>query len=347
MKIIPTRPFSMPAIYRIQCVCAVLLFSYSASYSSGQGTPGPAATAQQAPQHGPHHAPWNSEVASTREIHAGGAEIRIDFGPGSFDLASDQVVHWIQNAATAVSDYYGRFPVVSARILVLPAEDKRGVLRGTTWGDVGGFPAFTRMVIGQHTTEQDLTDDWTMTHELVHTAFPSLSDEHHWMEEGLATYVEPIARVQAGFLTPEKIWGDMVRDMPKGEPGPSDQGLDQTHTWAATYWGGALFCLDADVMIRERTGNRKGLQDALRAVVAAGGTIDKNWELTRALQIGDQATGTSVLSDLYAKASKSPVRVDLDQLWRRLGIRSEQGGISFDGHAPLAAVRLKITSPRP
>ncbi len=201
------------------------------------------------------------------------------------------------------------------------------------------------MVIGQHTTQQELTDDWTMTHEMVHMAFPSLSDEHHWMEEGLATYVEPVARVQAGFLTPQKIWGDMVRDMPKGEPGPSDQGLDQTHTWAATYWGGALFCLEADVTIRERTGNRKGLQDALRAVVAAGGTIDQNWELTRALEIGDKATGTSVLSDLYNKTSKTPTHFDLDQLWQRLGIRAEQGRIVFDDHAPLAAVRRKITSP--
>ena len=67
--------------------------------------------------------------------------------------------------------------------------------------------------------------DWTMTHEFVHTAFPSLPDDNHWMEEGLATYIEPIARVQAGFLTPEKIWGDMVRDMSKGEPGPGDRGL--------------------------------------------------------------------------------------------------------------------------
>ena len=294
-----------------------------------------------------HQPPWRSPVASSRQIHIGGASIQIDFGPGSFDLPPEQIVQWVRNAATAVATYYGRFPVASARIFIMPAADKSGVLRGTTWGDVGGSPAFSRMVIGQHTTQQELTDDWTMTHEMVHMAFPSLSDEHHWMEEGLATYIEPIARVQAGFLTPQKIWGDMLRDMPKGQPGPSDQGLDQTHTWAATYWGGALFCLEADVTIRERTGNRKGLQDALRAVVAAGGTIDQDWELTRALEIADKATGTSVLMDLYNKMGKTPTHVDLDQLWQRLGIRSEQGRIVFDDHAPLAAERRKITSPEP
>ena len=39
-----------------------------------------------------------------------------------------------------------------------------------------------------------------LVHELVHHGMPNLADEHHWMEEGLATYVEPIARAQAGEL---------------------------------------------------------------------------------------------------------------------------------------------------
>jgi hypothetical protein len=41
-----------------------------------------------------------------------------------------------------------------------------------------------------------------------------------------ATYVEPVARVEAGDLTAEKIWGDMLRDMPKGLPQKGDRGLD-------------------------------------------------------------------------------------------------------------------------
>jgi hypothetical protein len=42
----------------------------------------------------------------------------------------------------------------------------------------------------------------------------------------------------------------------RGEPGPGDGGLDDTDSWGRTYWGGALFCLLADVRFRERTGNR-------------------------------------------------------------------------------------------
>ena len=90
----------------------------------------------------------------------GGATIQIDFAPGSLDLPQDNVVQWIHNAATAVTTYYGRFPVATARVLVVPAPDRSGVLRGTTWGGVGGAAAFTRMVLGQHTTATG-ADRWT------------------------------------------------------------------------------------------------------------------------------------------------------------------------------------------
>ena len=83
----------------------------------------------------------------------------------------------------------------------------------------------------------------------------------------------------------------MMRDMHQGEPGAGDEGLDHTHSWGRTYWGGAMFCLVADVAIREKTHNRKGLRDALRAIVEHGGTIDQNWDLPKALAIGDAATG--------------------------------------------------------
>ena len=292
--------------------------------------------------HGP---PWNGPVAYSTVIHIGGGTIQVDFGPGGLDLPRAEVLRWIDTAGQAIASYYGKFPVTRARILVIPIAGERGVLTGTTWGDAGGLPAFTRMRLGQHTTAEDLLSDWTMTHELSHMAFPSLSDEHHWLEEGIATYIEPIARVQIGTLTPNQIWSDMHHDMRKGEPGPSDAGLDRTHTWASTYWGGALFCLVADVRIRQETRNRKGLQDALRGILAAGGTIDQNWPIAKALAIGDQATGTSVLTTLYKNMGEKSEFVDLDGLWKQLGVGIENGSFVLDDAAPLAQIRGKITAP--
>ncbi|MGA7350367.1 MAG: hypothetical protein WBX06_04370 [Acidobacteriaceae bacterium] len=287
--------------------------------------------------------PWRSPVASSQTFTIARSTLQVDFAPGSLDLPTPQIMQWVKDAASAVATYYGRFPVPRDRVLIVPAEDRHGVLQGTSWGDVGGFPAFTRMRLGQHTTVDELTDDWMMTHELVHGAFPSQEDDHHWIEEGIAVYVEPVARVQAGFLQPEKIWSDMVRDMPKGDPQPGDEGLDRTPTWGRTYWGGAQFCLLADVTIREQTHNRKGLQDALGAIVAAGGTIDQNWPITKAFAAGDAGTGTHVLEDQYNRMANAPVTVDLDGLWKKLGIVRTATGIRFDDSAPEAAIRIAIT----
>jgi hypothetical protein len=305
--------------------------------------PASIAAAQEGPpgQFGP---PWTrTDIASSHSLRFGDAILQVDFTTGPLDLPADKVLEHIRVAASAIAAYYGRFPVNRARMLVVPVAGRDGIFHGTTWPSRGGFQGFTRINVGQHTTAAELAEDWMATHELVHMAFPSLNDDQHWMEEGQATYIEPVARVMTGELDARQVWHDMVRDMPKGEPGPDDQGVNNTHTWGRTYWGGALFCLVADVQIRRETGNRKSLQDALRAVVAAGGTIDNDWPLEKALEIGDRATGTHVLTRMYAEWKDKPVSVDLPKLWEELGVRMGAGdSIEFVSTAPLANIRESI-----
>ena len=198
--------------------------------------------------------------------------------------------------------------------------------------------------MGQHTTENELKEDWMCTHEMVHLAFPSVEERHHWIEEGTATYVEPIGRVKIGALTAAQIWRDMVRDMPQGLPGAGDQGLDRTHTWGRTYWGGAMFCLLADVGIRKGTREYQGVAGCgPRAINHEGGTIEVEWSLEKALELGDRATGTTILMDLYHDMSSKPVAVDLPDLWKQLGVISSHGSVTFDDAAPLAPIRKAIT----
>jgi hypothetical protein len=296
-----------------------------------------------------HHRGWRGEtIVASQSFAVGGATIRVDFAAGDLDLSQADVVGWVRESAASVAKYYGRFPVGRALVVIEPMEGGgSGAIHGTTWGDVGGFPAVTRIRLGQHVSKDDLKDDWVMTHELVHTALPDLPEDQHWMEEGLATYIEPIARAESGRLTEERVWAEFLHEMHNGEPERGDRGLNETQTWGRTYWGGAMFCLMADVSIRRETNNRKGLKDALRAVVDSGGGIDKDWPLSRVLEIGDRATGTTVLTGMYAKWSESPVPVDLTALWKELGVSAGPNhGVVFDANAPLAAVRQSISASR-
>ena len=64
-------------------------------------------------------------------------------------------------------------------------------------------------------------------------------------------------------------------------------------------------------------------------------------------QRNDKATGTKVLSQMYARWSSTPVHVDLDALWKELGVSAgPNNGVVLDAKAPLAAVRQSISTSR-
>ena len=278
----------------------------------------------------------------TTRIAVTGGEIVVGVAPGPLGLERAHLLDWIERCADVVARYYGRFPARHTRLLVVPRAG-RGVSGGRVWGHRG---AAVRIIIGERATETELARDWVLIHELTHLAFPSVPARHHWIEEGLASYVEPVARVQAGQLDPREVWSELAAGLPKGLPQAGDRGLDHTPTWGRTYWGGALFALLADVEIRRQTQNRLGLQDALRAILGAG-NIELASPLEPLLEIGDQATGTRVLGTLYGRMKDRPAPVDLDALWGELGVRPEGGTVRFDDAAPLAATRRAITAPPP
>jgi hypothetical protein len=102
------------------------------------------------------------------QLHVGGATIEVAFDSGNLDLPGASIERWVTRAAEAVSTYYGRFPLQTMRLLIYPAEGRNGVFQGTTHGYRGGF---TRISLGQHTTQAQLDSDWMLTHEFTHLAF--------------------------------------------------------------------------------------------------------------------------------------------------------------------------------
>ena len=274
----------------------------------------------------------------TLNLLIGHARIDVRIEGSAPRLPAKDIFLWVRSAAESVTAYYGRFPVPHVLIQITPFEG-RGVRNGMAFGDRD-----TRITIGvgNETSPSDFASDWMLTHEMVHLAFPSVDEKHHWIEEGIATYVEPIARIQARHFNAMQMWLDLVRDMPQGLPQAGDRGLDHTHTWGRTYWGGALFCLLADIEIHRQTNNAKGLQQALRGIVDAGGDIQEHWSLEQSLRVGDRSAGVSVLEPLYVRMKDMPVDVDLDNLWAHLGVQSDGASVRFDDNASLARIRRAI-----
>jgi hypothetical protein len=274
-------------------------------------------------------------------IMLGGGSIEVVFADGAPGLDRGRVMGWIRSSAQAVATYFGRFPVDRVGILVI-AGDGAGIGSGATYGFDGSA---IRIAVGRTADATVFKDDWVLVHEMTHLALPTVPRRSQWLLEGNATYVEPIARAQAGQLDPAEVWRWSLEGMPKGQPAAGDRGLDNTPTWGRTYWGGAIFWLVADVRIRVKTHNGLGVNDALRAINRASGGIGANWSVDQIVAAGDRATGTDELTRLYAEMKTTPVTTDLQELFVNLGVSARGGKIEFNDDAPLASVRRRITAP--
>lgn len=281
-------------------------------------------------------------VCCAEEIKVAGATVRVDVDAGAFRNGAAPIMAWVTRSAEIVAHYYDGFPTSRLRVRVVP-EEGGGVRSGKTWGYDGGV---IRVQVGRDVTDRELHNDWVLVHEMTHLALPEVGDDHGWLSEGLAVYIEGVARVQAGNRTQSDVWTEEIQSMPRGLPQPGDRGLDHTHTWGRTYWGGAMFCLMADVEIHRRTQNRFGLQDAVRAVLRASGGLSTEWPIERVFKTGDAAVGSPVLEDLYAQMKDTPGTPDLMGLWRKLGIEPDGGSVRLTDNAPLAQVRQSIMEPR-
>jgi len=283
-------------------------------------------------------APPASAAATIDDIRVGGVDIHVELEPRAFRDGGAAVREWIRRSASIVSGYYGRFPTTRLTVRVI-AEAGDGVHGGKSFANPD---ALIRVQVGREVSGTQLLADWVLVHEMTHLALPDTGEEHAWLSEGLATYVEGVARVQAGNRSEADVWAEEIRQMPRGLPQADDRGLDHTHTWGRTYWGGAMFCLLADVEIRTQTHNRLGLQDALRAVARASSGLTSDWPIERVLRTGDGAVGTTTLEDLYAQMKDRPVTPDLMRLWQQLGIEPAGSSVRLSDSAPLADLRRAI-----
>jgi len=279
----------------------------------------------------------NGEDSGT-SLTVGGGTIDVALDPG-VALPRAAVMRWVRRAAEAVAGYYGRFPVARILVSVAPGGDEP-VNGGVTYA-----AREIDVRISREATAADLDSDWVLTHEMFHLAFPNLDDKYLWMMEGLADYLEPIARARAGQWRAEEVWRDFAEGSPRGEPRRGDRGLDHAPSRDRIYWGGNTYWLMADLRIRERTDNEKSVDDAVRAILDAGGDGNSHWEFAQVLATGDRATGTEVLTELHREFGMKPGRVDLDALWKRLGVVYAAGAVTFDEKAPLATIRAAITAP--
>lgn len=284
---------------------------------------------------------FESDVVSVRSFTSGPADVDVAFLDGAFRTPKAERLRWVDTRVRAVADFYGGFPVAHALVALAPIPGRDELLHGELLPSGGNAVA---VLIGSDTTDRTLEDDWVLVHELFHIGSPSFVGEGKWLDEGLATYEEPIIRARAHLLTEAAAWHEIIRGMPRGRRLCETTGLEHYgKDYRAVYWGGALVSLLADVEARRRTAGARGLEDGLRTLLARGGDATRVWPLDEAIRVIDEGIGSPVLAELTAKYRDHGSPVPLDDVLAELGVVRTSDGVRLVNDAPLARVRREIT----
>jgi predicted metalloprotease with PDZ domain len=275
-------------------------------------------------------------------LDVAGGRINVVFADDAPGLDRERVLRWVRKSARAMSTYFGTYPTRAYGLLIVSTAGDR-IGHATTYGYQGSA---TRIYVGVDADERAFAEDWILVHEMVHTALPDLPRRTLWVQEGSATWIEPIARAQAGDLAVSEVWREAIDGMPKGMPPAGSGGMDGTHEWGRLYWGGATFWLEAEIAIYRQSGGRFLLCDAMRAVNRQSGGNSVDWAPEKMMAVGDKATGTTALTNLYQKFSSQAFDGRLAELFERLGVAMDSSGsIRFDQGAELATLTRLITLP--
>jgi hypothetical protein len=247
---------------------------------------------------------------------------------------------WTARQAREVSNYFGGIPAPRVLILLLP------VPGDSSWGHSrGGSGASVCVTVGRDVTGRQLLGDPVCVHELVHVCAPRLGGRWHWMEEGIATYLERVIPAQAGELSQQDLWQGVMQDFPKGSPRRGDRGLNRTDDTYRTYYGGAAYWLKADLELQIRTEGKQGLRDVMRALHRAGAGITSRWTVEHLFAASSRATRENVLRSLYAQMAWRAYPSDLQSVWQQLGLRREGSRIVLEDSASATALRQSFAPP--
>jgi hypothetical protein len=270
----------------------------------------------------------------------GGAGIDVTLLGAPLSMGDAGAADWVRGAATCVASLYGRFPV-DATVFVVPVRGADEVVFGRVLSLAGASVA---LLFGDAARPEGAHQDWVAVHELFHLSVTSFVGEGHWLEEGLATFYEPVLRERAGWMSEADLWRHFVQEMPRGvrkEGEPAS--IEERDDIDSTYWGGALYSFLADIGILEETRGARSLDDAMRAALSKNGDATRASSVARFLYTGDEATGTHVLTEIHRRFAVQGAPIDLDGIWRRLGVEPHpDGSVTLHDDAPLASARRAI-----
>jgi M61 glycyl aminopeptidase len=295
---------------------------------------------------------WPAAVAfghfTEQIVEAAGARLRLVVLEGRPKIDPALIAEWLRHAATTVATLYGRFPVPSAQIVVVP--NARGD-EPVPWAYVlrGGGPS-AHFFINQRRSLEEFNRDWTVVHELAHLVLPYVQSEDAWLSEGTASYYQNVLLARSGAIDARQAWQRMyaafqrsMKTMPGITLTEATERMYRGGSYMRVYWEGAAIMLLADQRLRSRSDGRQSLDTALEQFQRCCLLAESGWRARDVFGKLDELTATTVFSELYDQHVGSEQFPDVDQAYRLLGVEvSASGEVVLRDDAPQREYRDAI-----
>ncbi|WP_027857607.1 M61 family metallopeptidase [Marinobacterium jannaschii] len=286
---------------------------------------------------------WSGRIAigafTPKRLRVAGGDLWVALTGGLERRRS--MLPWLEQAASAVATVYGRFPLDSAQILVIPVgPDKEAV----PWAEVQrqGQPAI-HFFVDQQRPIQEFRRDWTAAHEFSHLLHPYILRSDAWLYEGIASYYQNIARARAGMLSERQAWQKLYDGFERGRKGLASEMLQDASGYMQMYWGGAAIALLADVQLRQRSDNQQSLALMLQQLRQCCGDNPGPWSARHLFRQFDQFSDSRIFSRLYRDQVINRRFPQVARVLNQLGVKVRGGRVELDNRAPLAGLRRAIT----
>lgn len=276
-------------------------------------------------------ASWTSRIAvghfTRQTLNAGNAEIRVAILATAGAPEQEKLTRWIKQAVVAVAGVYGRFPLSSLQVLIIPVGARSNPV---PWAHVmrgGGVSA--EFFVDETRPLKELSEDWTACHELSHLLLPFISRQDRWLSEGLASYYQYILLARSGMLTERQAWQGLFDGINRGENGTqtgrhastlAEATLEGRENTMRIYWSGAAMMLMADTRLRAASGNQQSLDTALSALQTCCLDGTKRWRAEELFKRLDYLTGRGIFGALYDEYVFNEKFPDLSHTWKSLAI---------------------------
>ena len=265
-------------------------------------------------------------TAHAETFDAGGVELTLVLGK-RYRKSLPMFVDLLRTQLASYAELFGG-PPLSKRYLVIINEHASG--------DGGAFASsFSQFIQGDADERNRVIWGYVMAHELLHfwngLSLVPADEQEEWFKEGVTDYLTIVTLARNGWLD-ENLLFKRLENVPRRyliarfaqglKMSVRDAGKDKQPNRQLVYGGGSLAALALDVALRERSGDKVGLPDFMRALHAEFGKPGKAYSLPDLERIANTLTDSD-FSGFFAGAVGSESYFDIRTSYAAIGLRMD------------------------